>query len=140
MDLLLTSMLPGSVVIHTCIEAHTDQFGVLRYAFGQGLDESDEERKMENLYTGQGVGADEDGDDDEDEADGNVRTLIGVVDLLCTWDTCALFLFSWGSSLCAHTNCFLVVDLGNGCVRHALSIGDYVMPLLFSSVKSRCLR
>lgn len=27
---------------------------------------------MENLYTGQGVGADEDGDDDEDEADGEV--------------------------------------------------------------------
>ena len=40
----------------------------------QGLDEKDEERKMENLYTGQGVGADpeEEGDDDEDEVDGNV--------------------------------------------------------------------
>lgn len=31
---------------------------------------------MENLYTGQGVGADEDGDDDEDEADGNVSRRI----------------------------------------------------------------
>lgn len=39
----------------------------------QGLDEKDEDKKMENLYTGQGVGADEEGDDDEDEADGNVR-------------------------------------------------------------------
>ena len=40
----------------------------------QGLDEKDEEKKMENLYVGQGVGADpeEEGDDDEDEVDGNV--------------------------------------------------------------------
>lgn len=37
-----------------------------------GLDEEDEDKKMENLYTGQGVGADEEGDDDEDEADGEV--------------------------------------------------------------------
>ncbi|CAM9579860.1 unnamed protein product [Ascophyllum nodosum] len=41
-----------------------------------GLDEADEERKMDNLYTGQGVGADDEGDDDDededDEADGNV--------------------------------------------------------------------
>eukprot|EP00904_Undaria_pinnatifida_P010290 jgi/Undpi1/6391/HiC_scaffold_20.g08872.m1 len=39
-----------------------------------GLDEQDAEKKMENLYVGQGVGADpeEEGDDDEDEVDGNV--------------------------------------------------------------------
>ncbi len=41
----------------------------------QGLDEADEEKKMENLYTGQGVGVEEDGDDDEDEVDGNVSRL-----------------------------------------------------------------
>lgn len=40
--------------------------------YRQGLDEADEEKKMENLYTGQGVGVEEDGDDDEDEVDGNV--------------------------------------------------------------------
>ncbi|CAM9462588.1 unnamed protein product, partial [Ectocarpus sp. 4 AP-2014] len=37
-----------------------------------GLDEADDDKKMENLYAGQGVGVDEDGDDDEDEVDGNV--------------------------------------------------------------------
>lgn len=44
------------------------------YFFLQGLDEQDAEKKMENLYVGQGVGADpeEEGDDDEDEVDGNV--------------------------------------------------------------------
>lgn len=30
---------------------------------------------MENLYVGQGVGADEEGDDEEDEADGNVSCI-----------------------------------------------------------------
>ncbi|CAM9934106.1 unnamed protein product, partial [Hapterophycus canaliculatus] len=37
-----------------------------------GLDEADDEKKMDNLYVGQGVGVEEDGDDDEDEVDGNV--------------------------------------------------------------------
>lgn len=46
----------------------------------QGLDEKDEEKKMENLYVGQGVGADpeEEGDDDEDEVDGNVSLRVRV--------------------------------------------------------------
>lgn len=38
----------------------------------QGLDEADEDRKIENLYTGQGVGADEEEEDDDEEADGTV--------------------------------------------------------------------
>ncbi|MCP6297046.1 hypothetical protein NL457_27880, partial [Klebsiella pneumoniae] len=37
-----------------------------------GLDETDDEKKMDKLYVGQGVGVEEDGDDDEDEVDGNV--------------------------------------------------------------------
>lgn len=51
----------------------------------QGLDEQDEERKMENLYTGQGVGADpeEEGDDDEDEVDGNVSQGWGLYMIGC---------------------------------------------------------
>lgn len=38
----------------------------------QGLDEADEDRKIENLYTGQGVGADEEEDEDDEEVDGTV--------------------------------------------------------------------
>lgn len=39
----------------------------------QGLDEADEDRKIENLYTGQGVGVDEEEEDEDgEEADGTV--------------------------------------------------------------------
>lgn len=56
-------------------------FTRLSFCFSiQGLDEKDEEKKMENLYVGQGVGADpeEEGDDDEDEVDGNVSPRVRV--------------------------------------------------------------
>lgn len=64
----------------------------------QGLDEADEERKMENLYTGQGVGADEDGDDDEDEADGNVS--VGVSKLLWEGNIAQRCKFSCWPNIC----------------------------------------
>ncbi|CAM9294146.1 unnamed protein product [Discosporangium mesarthrocarpum] len=37
-----------------------------------GLDEQDEEKKIENLYKGQGVGVDDDEGDDDDDEDGEI--------------------------------------------------------------------